>query len=87
MCSIDEGRLSNMTWTCPLIRSVSAGTELRYGTCTMLTPVIILNISPATCPALPIPGDAILSLPGWALAKAISSGTVFTGKELLTFRT
>ena len=34
MCSIDEGRLSNMTWTCPLIKSVSAGTEPRYGTCT-----------------------------------------------------
>ena len=49
MCSIDEGRLSNMTWTCPLIRSVSAGAEPRYGTCTMFTPVIILNISPATC--------------------------------------
>ena len=48
MCSIDEGRLSNMTWTCPLMRSVSAGTEPRYGTCSMFTLVIILNISPAT---------------------------------------
>ncbi len=74
------------TGRCPLIRSVSAGTEPRYGTCCMFTPVIILNISPATCPALPIPGDAMLSLSGWALAKVISSGTVFTGKELLTFR-
>ena len=53
----------------------------------MFTPVIILNISPATWPALPTPGDAMFSLPGSALASAMSSATVFTGSELVTFNT
>ena len=34
----------------------------------MLTPVIILNSSPATWAAVPLPADAMLILPGLALA-------------------
>jgi transposase len=32
MCSVEEAALSNMTWTCPPRRSVSAGPAPRYGT-------------------------------------------------------
>ena len=34
----------------------------------MLMPAIILNSSPATCGAVPMPADAMLILPGLALA-------------------
>ena len=34
----------------------------------MLMPVIILNISPDTWLVVPFPDDAMLTLPGWALA-------------------
>ena len=67
-CMNDAGMLSNMTCTCPPMRSVIAGACPRYGTCCRLTPVIILNISPVTCWIVPVPADAILSLPGFALA-------------------
>ncbi len=43
-------------------------------------PVCCLIISPARCGAVPIPADAKLSLPALALAKAMSSANVFTGK-------
>ena len=42
----------------------------------MLTPVIILNSSPATCDDVPMPADAIVILPGLVLARAINSATV-----------
>ena len=45
-----------------------AGATPRYGTCSMLMPVIILNSSPAMCCGVPLPLDAMLSLPGLALA-------------------
>src|SRR5262252_11074004 len=43
----------------------------------MLTPAIILNSSPATWGPEPMPADAMLILPGLALAYAMNSGTVF----------
>src|SRR5215471_5477612 len=42
----------------------------------MSTPAIILNNSPDTWGELPLPGDAIVTLPGLALAYAMSSGIV-----------
>src|SRR5262245_25548948 len=45
--SIDEDMVANMTCTCPPSRSTSAGPAPRYGTSARLTPVIILNSSPA----------------------------------------
>src|SRR5215468_430069 len=45
--SIDEDMVANMTCTGPPSRSTSAGPAPRYGTCTRVTPVIILNSSPA----------------------------------------
>src|SRR5262245_21454816 len=65
--SIDTTMLGNMTCTWPASRSASAGAWPRYGTCTKLTPVIILNSSPKTWRAA-TPPDAILILPGFALA-------------------
>jgi hypothetical protein len=43
-------------------------------------PVRSLIISAARCGAVPTPADAKLSLPGLALAYAISSANVFTGR-------
>ena len=61
------GHDANMTSTCPPSRSVSAGPAPRYGTCTMSTPVIILNSSPPTWIEVPLPADAMLTLPGLCL--------------------
>src|SRR5215469_14313579 len=44
--SIAGGMVEKSTCTWPLRRSASAGAWPRYGTCTMLTPDIILNNSP-----------------------------------------
>ena len=58
-----------------------AGPPPRYGTCSMLTPVTLLNSSQYIWDALPMPADATLTLPGLLLAKAISSGTDFGGSD------
>ena len=58
----------NITCTCPPTRSVTAGAEPRYGTWTRSTPVIALNSSPARCGVVPLPEEAMLILPGLALA-------------------
>ena len=50
----------------------------------MSMPVIILNNSPATCGGVPLPDDAIESLPGLALAYAMNSGTVLAGTDGFT---
>ena len=53
----------------------------------MLRPAIILNNSPATWGVDPIPADAMLILPGLALAKAMNSGTVLAGTDGFTSMT
>src|SRR6516164_7215487 len=53
----------------------------------MSTPAIILNSSPYTCCGLPTPPDAILILPGLALAYAIRSGTDLAETEGCTTNT
>jgi hypothetical protein len=50
-------------------------------------PVIILNSSPATWVEFPIPADAMLILPGLALAYAMNSGTVLAGTDGCTSMT
>src|SRR5207249_1399542 len=82
--SIEDGRLSNINCTCPLITSTSAGADPRYGTWTRLTPVFSLNNSPVRWTFVPLPADAKLSLPGLALAYAMNSGTVVAGTEGFT---
>ena len=44
------------------------GAEPRYGTCCMATSVKSLNSSPDICFDVPVPDDAMLTLPGLALA-------------------
>ena len=78
---------SNMTCTWPAIRSVMACGGLRYGTCTILVPVSDMNSSPARWIDVPLPVDAIASLPGLALRWAMNSGTVCTGSDGLTLST
>jgi hypothetical protein len=53
----------------------------------MSAPVISLNNSPAMCGVVPLPADAILTLPGFALVYAISSGIVLTDTDGLTTTT
>ena len=53
----------------------------------MLIPVSILNSSPDMWIVEPLPEDAMLSLPGLALAYAISSGMVLIGSEGFTTTT
>src|SRR6266568_3888893 len=53
----------------------------------MSTPVIILNSSPERCCVVPFPPDAMLILPGLALAWAMNSGTVLAGTDRFTSMT
>src|SRR5262249_2772507 len=46
----------------------TAGPPPRWGTCTMSTPVTLLNSSQYICGALPIPAEATVTLPGLLLA-------------------
>ena len=61
------------------------GRRAAIGNVHQLTPVIILNSSPDTWfDGAPFPPDAIASLPGLALAWAMSSGMVFAGTDGFT---
>ena len=53
----------------------------------MLMPVIIWNSSPNICVEVPMPVDAMLILPGLALAYAMNSGTVWADSDGLTATT
>ena len=50
----------------------------------MSTPAMNLNNSPAMCGEVPMPGEAMLILPGLALAYFMNSGTVLAGNAGLT---
>jgi hypothetical protein len=58
-----------------------------YGTWVQVTPVIDRNSSPARCVKLPLPAEATLIAPGFALASAINSPMFFTGRDGLTMTT
>src|SRR6266568_3896920 len=75
----DTPRLSNMMSTLPPTRSVSAGAEPRYGTCWNFTAAISWNSSEVRCEVVPLPWVAEVTLPGFALAWAISSATLAAG--------
>src|SRR5262249_45534273 len=47
----------------------------------MLTPVMVLNSSPAKCDVVPVPYEAMLILPGFALAYAMNSAIVLAGMD------
>ncbi|MNS82710.1 hypothetical protein D3C72_1164610 [compost metagenome] len=51
-----------------------------YGTCVILTLPCCLISSPARFSGVPTPDDAYDSLPGCALASAISSAAFFAGR-------
>src|SRR3954451_5360012 len=64
--------------------SVSAGFEPRYGTWVILAPVISMNSSPDMRTEVPLPDDAMLTLPGLALTWSMISFTFFAGTLLFT---
>src|SRR4026208_759703 len=61
-----EGMLSKITCTWPPSRSVIAGAAPRYGPCCLLAPRIAQNHSPDRCTEVPLPDDAMFTLPGLA---------------------
>ena len=67
-CGAIEFRLSQITCTCPAIRSLIAIAPPLYGTCTISVPVIYLKSSPATCPGEPLLEDALVSFAGFFCA-------------------
>src|SRR3954466_1872683 len=75
------GSEENITCTCPLARSVNAGGAPLYGTCVHVTLTIERKSSPERCVMVPVPADATLIAPGFALARAIRSFMFFTGND------
>src|SRR6476661_8530244 len=73
------GRLPTLNGNCPPITSASAGAAPLYGTCTMSMCVIDLSNSIERCGDAPTPDEPKLSLPGFALALAITSPTFLNG--------
>jgi hypothetical protein len=61
--------------------------EKQVNCAAILTPAIILNSSPDKCGPVPLPADAMLILPGLALAYAMNSETVLAGTDGLTAMT
>src|SRR5262249_48794763 len=57
---------------------------LLKGICTRSRPSDRRNNSPTRCAAVPVPGEAKLYLPGWALMRATRSLTDCTGSDGLT---
>ena len=64
-----------------------AGAPPLYGTWRRSTPARALKSSPERCATPPAPEDAKLSVPGFALASAISSCTFFAGTAALATST
>ena len=85
MPALAEARSAKITWVSPAIVPVIAGAAPRNGMLVMSTPAMALNSSSASKVA--VPPEAWLSLPGLALACAISSRTVFTGRPSCTSST
>src|SRR6266699_2639308 len=59
---------------------------LLKGICTRSRPSDRRNNSPTRCPGVPVPGEAKVYLPGWALMKATRSLTDCTGSALIQGR-
>ncbi len=87
MCSVIVGMASNIISIWPPSTSVRAPALPRYGMCTMDTPAITLNSSPAMWYGVPGPDDAYDMPPGLALAALISSGSVLCGNAALATST
>jgi hypothetical protein len=71
----------------PVITSVSASTGPLNGMCCASKPALSRNRSAARCDAAPAPAEAKLSEPGFALAVATSSPSVFHGFDVATTST
>src|SRR6516225_11618737 len=72
---------------CPASVEPIAGPPPLYGTCTRSRPRETRNSSPTRWGGVPVPGEAKLYLPGFALMRATSSLTVFAGNVGLTVST
>src|ERR1043166_8190080 len=86
-CGMVDTALAAVTEMRPATRSRMLGAVPLYGTCTILTPAMRVNISIARCCGLPLPEDDHNSSFGCALASAISSLTERTGTDGCTAST
>ncbi len=74
-CGIAEPVELKVRSTSPEISAASASPVPLKGTCIMSTPAWSLKASAAMCWMLPTPDEAKVSLPGFALAYLMRSGT------------
>src|SRR4026209_319995 len=58
ICAAAVEAIENIIWTEPLTTALSAVFASRNGTCTISTPAMDLNSSPARCGGVPMPEDA-----------------------------
>src|SRR5262245_64678570 len=86
MDSIDEDTETNIACTWPPRRAVTISPPLRYGTCCILIPVILLNSSPAIWGEDPMPPEAMSILPAWAWGRRRTAESALVGTEGLAIR-
>src|SRR3954464_14678498 len=67
------------SWTWPLITSVAPWDAPLYGMCVSLMPATFWNDSVARWATVPLPEEAKLMRPGWALASLTTSASVWNG--------
>jgi hypothetical protein len=87
MCGSDEAIWSKITSTWPPIRSESAGPLPLYGTWIIFVPVTDWKNSPARWLEVPVPAEAMVTLPGRALTSAMNSFTERAGIAWCTVST
>src|SRR5262249_6343555 len=83
-CGTTGGGAVNAIGVWPATVEPIAKPALLKGTCTRSRPSDRRNNSPTRCPGVPVPGEAKLYLPGWALMRATRSLTDCTGSDGLT---
>src|SRR5436309_6530214 len=79
MCEMAGARISKTRSASPFFAAVTTSPVALYGTICTSTPALDLNSSAARCWVLPMPMVATFILPGFALAAAMTSLTVFSG--------
>ena len=80
-CGMVDIALAAEPDTRPATRSRMLGAVPLYGICTSCSPAMRFNISTVKCCPLPLPEDENNTSLGRALAKPISSFTLFTGSD------
>ena len=70
---ITVGILMIIACTCPAVTSVTPGAAPLYGTCSRSMRAVDLSNSTDKCDRLPLPAEAMVTLPGCSLARRAKS--------------